>query len=298
VGFAAAICVSVFNYVKAVSIRTRQQMKIVLFGCLAALIPILILIVIPQAIWAQGKAIAPGGFSVLFIVFIPIALGYSIINQKLMDIDLVIRRSVIYGLITLIMAAIISGGILTTITFQKTLGRLQEIIIGLVLGGAATALFGPVKKGIEFLVDKYFYKDRYDYRQIIKSLNNLLNSAKDFSDVSRFIVGATVQALNLAGGCLYLKNLNGAFEVSASMGIFIDANNQERLLSLLSKRDRKVEFPNSAMNLDVNLSYLIPLVAGGKEIGVLCLSPKNSRQDFSSNDLFLLEGIASVAGVS
>jgi signal transduction histidine kinase len=43
---------------------------------------------------------------------------------------------------------------------------------------------------------------------------------------------------------------------------------------------------------------LIPLIAGGKEIGVLCLSPKNSKQDFSSDDLFLLEGIASVAAIS
>jgi len=298
VGFTTAIGVSVFNYVRVVSVRTRQQLKIVFFGCLAALIPILILIVLPQAIWVQGKAIAPGGFSVLFVVFIPIALGYSIINQKLMDIDLVIRRSVIYGLITLIMAAIVSAGILTTIAFQKSLGRPQEIVISLVLGGIATVLFGPVKNGIEFVVDKYIYKDRYDYRQIIKSLNNLLNSAKDFSDVSRFIVGATVQALNLGGGCLYLKNSDGAFEISASMGLFVDVNNQERLLSLLSKRDRRIEFPNSAMNLDVNLSYLMPLVTGGKEIGILCLSPKNSRQDFSSNDLFLLEGIASVAGVS
>ena len=151
-GFTAAIGVSVFNYVRVVSVRTRQQMKIVLFGCLAALIPILILIVLPQAIWVQGKAIAPGGFSVLFIVFIPIALGYSIINQKLMDIDLVIRRSVIYGLITLIMAAIVSAGILTTIAFQKSLGRPQEIVISLVLGGVATALFGPVKNGIDTMI--------------------------------------------------------------------------------------------------------------------------------------------------
>jgi len=85
---------------------------------------------------------------------------------------------------------------------------------------------------------------------------------------------------------LYLKNSNGAFEVSASMGIFIDANNQKRLLSLLSKRDRRIEFPNSAMNVDVNLSYLIPLVAGGKEIGILCLSPKNSRQIFRQMTYF------------
>ena len=297
-GFAIAAGIAIFNYAGAISVRIKQQMKIVLIGCLAALIPILVLNVIPQAIWGQGNAIVPDGFSILFIAFIPIALGYSILTQKLMDIDLFIRRSAIYGLITIVMAAIITTVILAIIAFQKFLGRPQQIIIGLVLGGVATALFGPVKSGIEFVIDKYLYKDRYDYRQIIKSLNPLLNSAKDFSDVSRLIVGTTVQTLNLAGGCLCIKNTDGAFDVSASQGIFVDMTNQKRLLNLLSQRNIKIEFPNSATRQDIILSYLIPLIAGGKEIGVLCLSPKNSKQDFSSDDLFLLEGIASVAAIS
>jgi signal transduction histidine kinase len=297
-GFAVAIGVAIFNYVKAVSVRTRQQMKIVLVGCLAALIPVLILNVLPQAIWGQGEAIIPDGYSILFIVFIPIALGYAMVTQKLMDIDLFIRRSVIYGLITLVMGIIITAAILTIITFQKFLGRPQQIIIGLLLGGAATILFGPVRNAVEFVVDKYFYKDRYDYRQIIKSLNILLNSAKDFSDVSRLIVGATVQVLNLAGGCLYVKNNDGLFEVSAAQGIFVNRDNQEKLSKLISERSSKIEFPNVAPSQDLEISYIIPLAADGKEIGMLCLSPKNSRQNFSSDDLFLLEGITSITAIS
>jgi signal transduction histidine kinase len=196
------------------------------------------------------------------------------------------------------MGIIITAAILTIITFQKFLGRPQQIIIGLLLGGAATILFGPVRNAVEFVVDKYFYKDRYDYRQIIKSLNILLNSAKDFSDVSRLIVGATVQVLNLAGGCLYVKNNDGLFEVSAAQGIFVNRDNQEKLSKLISERSSKIEFPNVAPSQDLEISYIIPLAADGKEIGMLCLSPKNSRQNFSSDDLFLLEGITSITAIS
>ena len=95
-------------------------------------------------------------------------MGYAIVTQKLMDIDIVIRRSVIYGLITIIMAVILSAAILVTVNFQKVIGVPQRIFLALVLSGIATALFGPTKKGIEILVDKYLYKDRYDYRQIIQ----------------------------------------------------------------------------------------------------------------------------------
>ena len=61
VGFVAAAGVAIYNYVKAISIRTRQQMKIVLIGCLAALIPLLVLNVLPQAIWGQEQTIIPAG---------------------------------------------------------------------------------------------------------------------------------------------------------------------------------------------------------------------------------------------
>jgi signal transduction histidine kinase len=298
VGFASAIGVAIFNYATAISVKTRQQMKIVLIGCLAALIPILVLNMLPQAIWGQGEAIIPDGFSILFIIFIPVALGYAMVTQKLMDIDLFIRRSVIYGLITLVMAAIITAAILTIITFQKFLERPQQIIIGLILGGIATALFGPVRNAAEFVVDKYFYKDRYDYRQIIKSLNVLLNSAKDFSDASRLIVSATVQVLNLAGGCLYVKNNDGVFDVKAAQGIFVNRDNQEKLSKLISQRNSKVEFPNLATSQDLDIAYIIPLMAGGKEVGILCISQKSTKQAFSSDDLYLLEGIASVSAMA
>jgi signal transduction histidine kinase len=271
-------------------------MKIVLIGCLAALIPLLVLNLLPQAIWGQGQTIIPAGFSILFIVFIPFGMGYSIITQKLMDIDIVIRRSVIYGLVTIIIAVILSAAILVTVNFQEVIGVPQRIFLALVLSGIATALFGPIKKGIENLVDKYLYKDRYDYRQIIQRLNTSLNLLKDLSDISRLIVGTTVQTLNLAGGCLFSKNQGGSFEVSAAQGIFVD--NQKSLLTLISQQDNSIEFPNSASSLDLNVSYLIPLIAGEKQVGILCLSQKNSRQDFSSDDLFLIEGIASVAAMS
>ena len=294
VAFITVVSVAIYNYVKANTIKTKQQMKIVLIGCLAALIPLLILNVLPQAFW--DLTIIPAGFSVLFIVFIPIGMAYAIVTQTLMDIDIIIRRSVIYGLITIIMTIILSAAILFIVNFQEVIGVPQRIFLALALSGIATALFGPTKKGIENLVDKYLYKDRYDYRQIIKNLNTSLNWVKDFSDMSRVIVGTAVQTLNLAGGCLFIKNQGGSFEVSATQGIFVD--NQKSLLSLISQQNNNIEFPNLASNLDLNISYLIRLVAGEKEVGILCLSQKNSRQVFSSDDLFLIEGIASVAAMS
>jgi signal transduction histidine kinase len=295
-GMLAASGVAVFNYFRAVSIRTRQQMKIVLISCLVAVVPFLILGILPEAIW--GQTILPPGFSLLFIVFIPLGMGYAAVTQKLMDIDVVIRRGVIYGLITIIMAAILSAPIFFARAFPESLGLVGEVIIALALGGIAAVLFGPIKRGIEILIDKFFYKDRYDYRQIIQSLSTSLNLLKEVTDISRLIVGTAVHTLNLAGGCLFFKAQSGSYQVSAAQGTFTDTDEQKQLLTLLSQQSRETEFPNSASTVYSNLAYLIPLTVGDKEVGILCLSQKISRQDFSSNDVYLLQGLASVSATS
>ena len=296
VGLLTAAGVAVFNYFHTASIRTRQQMKIVLISCLAAVVPFLVLSILPEVIWEL--TVIPPGFSILLIVFIPLGMGYAVVTQKLMDIDVVIRRSVIYGLVSLVMAVILSAAITPAVVYQESLGVPGEILIALALGGIATILFGPIKKGIETLVDRFFYKDRYDYRHIIQSLTVSLNSLEDFTGISRLIVGTTVNTLNLAGGCLFNKAQSGSFEVSATQGTFANRGKQKKLLTLILQRSRRIEFPNSASTVDSDVAFLIPLVAAGKEVGILCLSQKISRQDFSSNDLFLLQGIASVAAIT
>jgi signal transduction histidine kinase len=296
VGFLAAAGVMVFNYFHTASIRTRQQMKIVLISCLAAVVPFLILSLIPGAI--LGQTILPPTFSILFIVFIPLGMGYAVVTQKLMDIDVIIRRGVIYGLITVAMAAVLSVAIFLTMAFHESLGVTGEVFIALALGGIAVVLLGPIKKGIEFLVDKLFYKDRYDYRQIIQSLSTSLNLLKDFTDISRLIVGTVVQTLNLAGGCLFFKGQSGSLQVGAAQGIFADTDKQKQLVTLISQQSSGIEFPNSASTACPDLAFLIPLMVEEKRVGILCLSQKISRQDFSSDDIYLLQGLASVSAIS
>ena len=295
-GFLTAIIVAIFNYTRTVSIRTRQQMKIALIGCLVALIPFSVLYLLPETLW--GKSILPTGFSILLIVFIPLGMGYAVVTRKLMDIDVVIRRGIVYGLITVIMAGILSVAIFFITANYTSLGIPAQILVALVLGGMATALFGPIKKWIEILIDKLFYKDRYDYRQMIQSLSTSLHSVKDFTDVSRLLVGTIVQTLNLVGGCLFVRTQSGSYEIGAAQGTFVKRSKQKKLLTLISQRNQSIEFPSSASSADPDITFIIPLVAADNEVGVLCLSEKATRQKLSTDDMYLLQGLASVAAVA
>jgi K+-sensing histidine kinase KdpD len=197
------------------------------------------------------------------------------------------------------MAAILSAAIFPVMVLQNSMNIVEEILIALVLGAVATALFGPTKKGLEFLIDKFFYKDRYYYRQIIQDLSTSLNSLKELDEVSRLVVGTTVKTLNLAGGCLLLRVKAGSFfDIKTSQGTFTNPDFQEIITHIILKRSSQIVFPNPASSADPDISFIIPLTAGENEIGFLCLSQKVTKQTFSSNDIYLLQGLASVAAAA
>ncbi len=292
----AVTAIVIYNYTHAGSTRTRQQMKIILIACLTALLPFLILILLPQMLF--NIPLVPPGYGILLLVFIPVGMGIAVITQRLMDIDFVLRRGVIYGLVSVVMAAILSGALFPLLAFQKSLNLFEQIIIVLFLGGIATALFGPSRKGIELLIDRLFYKDRYDYRQTIQRFSTSLNSLQEITDISRLIVGTTVQTLNLAGACLFVKSQGGFFEIGTAQGIFMEPERQQTLNMLISQQNRRIEFPNPASSASPEVAFLIPLTAGQKTNAVLCLSQKITRQHFSRDDVFLLQGLASVASTA
>jgi signal transduction histidine kinase len=296
-GFLAAAGVAVYNFFFSRSLKTRQQMKIVLIGSLCALVPVAVINVLPQALW-DNQTVLPAGFSILLLLFIPAGMGYAILNQQLLDIDLVIRRGVVYGAITLLTATILSVAILLVIALGARLSIGLEVILAIVLGALATALFGPTKAGAEFLADKYLYKDRYDYRQIINRLSLALNSSHDLNEICRLVVGTAVNTLNLSGGCLLVKNQAGALEIGATQGIFSDPANQQALLKLAPKRQNPAVSLDLDYRTDEDQPLIIPLLSGEREVGLLCVARKSSRQRFSHNDLFLLQGLSSVASIA
>lgn len=293
IGMLATAVIIIINYVTAISIRTRQQMKIILFSCLIALIPLIALNVLPAIIVAKQTT----GISLLFLIFIPIGLGYAVVKQQLMDIDFIIRRGIVYTLVTLIIAAILTVIIFLVLGSQSRLSITQDILLAVILGGAATLLFVPVRKGIETIIDKFFYKDRHDYRKTIEILSNSLKSIDNFTDVSRVIVGTLNRTLNLAGTCLFISK-EDYYEVAVAQGIFTDVQYQSQLTAAISQSKQKDLFPNMASRIDSRISFLVPLTFEEKELGIICLSNKASMQRFSSGDIYLIQGIASIAAIS
>jgi len=294
-GFLLSLAVAVYNMIRVRSLQHRQQMQIVMTGLVAALIPFLALYLLPQI--THNHNIIPPGFSTLFLVIIPVSLGYALVTHRLMDIDLVIRRGVVYALISLVMAAVLSAAIFSATSLRDSFDIVGEVMISVILGIVATALFGPAKKGIESLVDKLLYKDRYDYAQTVHTFSKEVSSKKDFNDIARLLVGTVATKLNLAGTMLLLRSQAGFYEVVTAQGVYSSTDKQMQVQIMIGKNPKLVEIPTFPSDDNRDPAFLIPMEALNRQFGILCVSEKANRQSFSKNDILLLQGLASVGAV-
>jgi PAS domain S-box-containing protein len=129
-------------------------------------------------------------------------------------------------------------------------------------------------------------------------LGTALNSITDIATGSSFIINTLFEKFNLNGACLFIFADGGECQIMASIGIFDNPAQRRQLMQVIADRNSSIVFPNSAILVNPNVEFLIPLIASAREIGGICLSPKTTKQRYSSDDLFLIQGLAPVVAIS
>jgi len=171
----------------------RQQTKWILLG--------MFLLIINFPIWflAFGEVVAiPSGqprllasmagwlTNMLFTISLPLTMAIAIMRYRLWDIDLVVRRTLQYGLLTGLLALTYFSGI---VILQTILGPLtgsgnSPIVIVLTTLGIAI-LFNPLRRRVQDFIDRRFYRRKYDAE---KALHGFATIARDEVDVDRLSI--------------------------------------------------------------------------------------------------------------
>jgi hypothetical protein len=178
----------------------RQQLKWLVYaaGVFVLCTPLLIVLG-SRDVDIEGVLVSDLFFTAL-ICAAPVAVGVAILRYRLYDIDLVINRTLVYGALTATLAATYLG---TVLLLQLALSPLTEqsdlAIAGSTL--AVAALFRPARRRIQGLVDRRFYRRRYDAGRTLESFGARLRDEVALDSLSlelRTVVADTMQPAHVS----------------------------------------------------------------------------------------------------
>jgi hypothetical protein len=164
----------------------RQQLKWLMVGSAVAVAGFIISNTVP--------ALDPGAIAVGVGVVLPVCLGVAILKYRLYDIDRIISRTLAYTIVTGLLVGVYAG--LVLLTTQVFLVHTPVAVAASTL--AVAALFNPVRRRVQGVVDRRFNRARYDADQTVAAFATRLKDAVDVASVRDDLARTVHQALEPA----------------------------------------------------------------------------------------------------
>jgi hypothetical protein len=179
----------------------RQQLKWFAYGMtLSGLMLIAIIILI----FANVNGGASGTFFYLAVICIPISAGIAILKYRLYDIDVLINRTLIYGILTAVLALAYFTSILIFQYLLSSFTRGSQVpIVGSTL--VIAVLFQPLRHRIQSIIDRRFYRSKYDATRTLADFSARLRSEVDLQQLSEHLLTAVQETMQPAHVSLWLR---------------------------------------------------------------------------------------------
>jgi signal transduction histidine kinase len=269
----------------------RQQAAVMLAGLLVGLGGWYLFLWAPAAIHIPPVAGAQWGG--LVAAAYPLSIGYAALRYRLLDIRVVIRKGLVYSLLTAILTAtFLVISLLGGFFFQNLTGR-SSLLAMIVAALFVAAFFQPAQSRIQEVVDRLFFKREVAVRQTLTQFSHSLNKLRSQSEIAQLLrdtlavtLGARNAALWVLDGSHYRPLPAGTdggagFAAGGPLAVWLA---QERRPLLLPTSDAALSLAGAVL--------AIPLYAGGRMAAILTLGEKGSGDDYHQEDLDLLAMLA------
>ena len=138
---------------------------------------------------------------------LPLAIGLAILKYRLYEIDIIINRALVYGLLTATLALVYLGGVAATEAIFRSLTSQEQqpqlVIVASTL--VIAALFSPLRRSIQSFIDRRFYRRRYDARKTLEAFSVTLRDETDLDALNDDLVGVVRETMQPAHASLWLR---------------------------------------------------------------------------------------------
>jgi PAS domain S-box-containing protein len=241
------------------------------------------------------------------VVGLPVAVGIAILRYRLYNIDLLLNRTLVYGALTAVLAAVYFGSIvLFQVLFRAFTGQESQLAV-VVSTLAIAALFTPLRLRIQSFIDRRFYRRKYDAIKTLEAFSAKLRTETDLDALSSDLIEVIRETMQPTRVSLWLKSPERAREATEKATAAIEAPEIEivpddPILAYLANVSGVVEVEKLALDSQAlramksaDIELVVPLVSQGELIGLLSLGSRLSQQEYSADDRKLLRDLSTQA---
>ena len=281
-------------------LAVRQQRRWLAHGTLWGALPFCGFYVLPYVL---GGVPGPNhSISVFSLALIPIAFAFAIAKHKLMDVDLYFRRGTAYTFATALVLALFYGGVFVLSGWiEPQLGGLGPAswVTSVVV---VALLFHPLRSWIQRVVDRRYYRERYDYRQTLADFSAELSTETDPDQMLNAVSERLKKTLALERIAVFVAEESHRFELVKSLGFDSTAEDLSFLANAepgwkglyfedpSRNRERTETVRRTVAGLDLN--YYVPCSVRGRTIAYFGLGRTHDDNYLSSEDLALVRAVS------
>ncbi len=206
------VAVQIYRYRRVYTPAQRQQTKWVIFGLACCILTILLpgltggLFLTTSVSGALFTLVNPALSSLGFLL-IPLSITMAILRSRLWEIDVLINRTLVYGLLT---ATLLVVYLVLVFAGQTLLSSLLGPNNGVVLVGSTlivAALFQPLRHRIQQLIDRRFYRSKYDAAKIVAAFSSTLRQEVDLDQMRDQLLAVVQETMQPASLSLWIRPL-------------------------------------------------------------------------------------------
>jgi hypothetical protein len=191
----------------------REQIKWIAFAASVVVVVYLIAMVLSllssAATWFAGSS--PAWLSLLqtaallSLTAVPIAVGFAVLKYRLYDIDALINRALVYGSLTVFLAATYLGGVVGLQHVFRVLTGQGSTLAVVASTLVIAALFSPLRRRVQGFVDRRFYRSKYDAAKTLEAFSTRLREETDLDALRDDVVEVARRTIQPAHVSLWLR---------------------------------------------------------------------------------------------
>jgi len=210
--FGSILVAQIYRY-RHSSVAQRQQIKWVIYGIVVGLVPLLLFFVLFLAFLNASSPVSStvalnfyGNFLwYFFLMVLPLSITLAILRSRLFDIDVIIRKTLVYSILTGLLALIYFGGVVLLQQLTRSITGAASDVAIVVSTLVIAALFFPLRRRVQNAIDRRFYRRKYDAAKTLAAFSATVRDEVELDKLTAELLNVVSETMQPASVSLWLR---------------------------------------------------------------------------------------------